>query len=139
MARETFIDTSGFFALVVKRDAMHARSLAWLNAANGSKKHAVTTDYVLDETATLLKVKGFGHLIRPWFDRVKQSEMIRIEWMDEARFNAASEFFFRHADHDYSFTDCTSFVVMRELGLVEALAKDKHFAEAGFRALLLEP
>ena len=38
----------------------------------------------------------------------------------------------------YSFTDCVSFVVMKELGLHEAVTKDGHFKEAGFTALLLD-
>jgi predicted nucleic acid-binding protein len=45
--------------------------------------------------------------------------------------------FRQHADHGYSFTDYTSFVVMRELGLRYALTTDHHFTEAGFRGLLL--
>jgi predicted nucleic acid-binding protein len=45
-------------------------------------------------------------------------------------------FFRKHADHDCSFTDCASFVVMRELRLSQALTTDHHFPQAGFEALL---
>ncbi|MFA7234316.1 MAG: hypothetical protein WC076_09405 [Terrimicrobiaceae bacterium] len=38
-------------------------------------------------------------------------------------------------DHAFSFTDCTSFAVMRRLGLVEAATSDSHFQAAGFRPL----
>ena len=43
------------------------------------------------------------------------------------------------ADHRYSFTDCSSFVLMAELGLKQALTTDRHFIEAGFQALLAAP
>jgi predicted nucleic acid-binding protein len=43
-------------------------------------------------------------------------------------------FFRKHADHQHSFTDCTSFVVMRELKLSQALMTDHHFSQAGFDA-----
>jgi len=61
---------------------------------------------------------------------------VLIEAIDAARFHAAKVLFRRHADHDYSFTDCTSFAVMREQKLTEALTTDAHFTEAGFKALL---
>jgi predicted nucleic acid-binding protein len=51
-------------------------------------------------------------------------------------FSRAQAYFLRHLDHEYSFTDCVSFRVMTDRHLREALTKDAHFAEAGFRVLL---
>jgi predicted nucleic acid-binding protein len=67
---------------------------------------------------------------------VERSEAFRLVWLGPERFELAKAFFRKHADHDYSFTDCSSFVVMRELGLSDALTTDGHFVEAGFHALL---
>jgi len=47
----------------------------------------------------------------------------------------ARSVFFRHRDEDYSFTDCTSFVVMRDLRLKEALTTDRHFRQMGFHVV----
>jgi predicted nucleic acid-binding protein len=41
-------------------------------------------------------------------------------------------------DKTWGFTDCISFVVMREEGLTDAVTADVHFVQAGFRALLRE-
>lgn len=136
MARETLIDSSGFYALLCEDDAAHAASLTWLAELRARAGTAVTTDYILDETATLLKARGGGHLLQEFFKLVTGSRAVRIEWMHPVRFAKARDFFLRHADHGYSFTDCVSFAVMRELRLTDALTTDKHFPEAGFKALL---
>ena len=138
MAREAFVDTSGFYALLVGGDGKHEKATTWLEKAESARQLAATTDYVLDETATLLKSKGHGHLLKGFFERLEGSDVIRIEWTEAGRFRRAKEFFLRHDDHGYSFTDCVSFVVMKELSLLEALSTDKHFKEAGFKALLLD-
>jgi predicted nucleic acid-binding protein len=36
---------------------------------------------------------------------------------------------------DVSFTDCTSFVLMRTLGLQAAFTFDRHFKRAGFKTI----
>ena len=36
-------------------------------------------------------------------------------------------------DKDFSFTDCTSFVMMRRLKIVDAFTADHHFEQMGFR------
>ena len=58
MASETFVDTSGFYALLVEREEMHERAARILQQAQRRRAKFVTTDYVLDETATLLVARG---------------------------------------------------------------------------------
>jgi predicted nucleic acid-binding protein len=60
---------------------------------------------------------------------------VRVEWIGSLRFEAAKVFYRRHSDHRYSFTDCTSLVLMRELRISDVLTTDEHFAEAGFEIL----
>jgi len=130
------VDTSGFYALLVQRDRWHARAKGLLASAAQSGGRFVTTDYILDETATLLKARGLGHLVDAVFETVFASAACRVEWMDPGRFEQARRFFRKHQDQDWSFTDCFSFWLMRLLGLREALTSDKHFREAGFVPLL---
>lgn len=136
MARELFVDTSGFYALLVKRDAGHPAARKILRRAAQGRRRLVTTDYVLDETATLLKARGETRLGASLFERVFASNACRIEWTVESRFIQLSSFFLKHADQAWSFTDCLSFLVMKELRLPEALTTDMHFEQAGFVALL---
>ena len=67
--------------------------------------------------------------------QVDGSSRVRWQWVDATRAENARSLFFRHRDKNYSFTDCTSFVVMRELKLKEALTTDRHFRQIGFRML----
>lgn len=136
MARDVFVDTSGFYSCLVSRDDEHDRAAELLRRAKGEHRF-LTTDYVLDETITLLKMRGQGHHIEEFLGITLSSTACRIEWMDAQRFETARAFLLQHEDHDYSFTDCFSFCIMSELGLQEALTKDEHFQEAGFRPLLV--
>ena len=136
MANDVFVDTSGFYALLVKHDDRHAAASRVLRDAQRRKRRFVTSDYVLDETATLLKARGHGHLLRAFFENVLASGVCRIEWTEPDRFHTVQAFFHKHVDQPWSFTDCLSFCIMKELRLSEALTKDGHFHEAGFVVLL---
>jgi len=116
---------------------MHAQAKRILAAAAQAGGRFVTTDYILDETATLLKARGHGHLVDALFARVFTSSACRVEWMDPDRFEQTSRFFVKHHDQEWSFTDCFSFWVMRLLALSDALTTDRHFREAGFAPLLV--
>jgi predicted nucleic acid-binding protein len=99
-------------------------------------RRLLATDYVVAETVNLANARsGAGVAIRV-LDLLEQSAGIRVEWIGTVRFDMTKKFFRKHADHAYSFTDCTSFVVMRELRLSQALTSDRHFTQAGFEALL---
>ena len=137
MANELFVDTSGLYALLVKTDQQHGAAVTALRAARGISRRCLTTDYVLDETTTLLKMRGHGHLVAPLLDATLDSQACRIIWMDPGRFDSTRRFLAKHNDQQYSFTDCFSFVVMSQCHLRDALTKDHHFRQAGFNPLLV--
>ena len=135
-SREVFVDTSGLYALVDRKDAHHAVARTVVERLLRSGRRLLATDYVVAETVNLANARsGSGVAIRV-LELLEQSAGIRIEWIGAARFDMTKAFFRKHADHPYSFTDCTSFVVMRELKLSQALTSDRYFTQAGFEALL---
>jgi predicted nucleic acid-binding protein len=70
-----------------------------------------------------------------WWRQIEGSSRLRWEWIDAARAERARHAFFRHRDKEWSFTDCTSMVVMHELRLRQALTTDAHFAQMGFQVV----
>lgn len=135
-SRRVFGDTSFFFALVAKRDPAHRQAVAAYEKLLRAGARVVTTDYVVDETLTLTKARIDAPTSLSLLDRMERSESIELEPVTSDKFLASKQYFRKHSDHGYSFTDCTSFVVMRELAIDVALTTDRHFKAAGFEVLL---
>ena len=136
MAREVLIDTSGLYALADRRDPSHVSAARWVARLLKTSIVLVLTDYIIDEACTLAKARAGGYGALQLLEIIDRSEAFRFVWIGEEHFGSAKSFFRKHADHGYSFTDCTSFVVMQELRIRDALTTDRHFTEAGFRPLL---
>ena len=130
-----FVDTAGWMACADQADPAHHRALESRDAALESGCVLVTTDYVIDETLTLLRVRLRLAAAEAWWAQIEGSSRLRWEWIGMARAEKARDVFFRHRDKSYSFTDCTSFVVMKELKLKQALTTDRHFRQMGFEDL----
>ncbi|MFO0897158.1 MAG: type II toxin-antitoxin system VapC family toxin [Pirellulales bacterium] len=128
-----FVDTGVWFAANVSSDHDHLQARALLRRRQSS---LVTTDYVLCELFTLLKVRGQRSRLplagRAFFEQ----RVCHVEHVSSADVVAAWNVFERFRDKDWSFTDCTSYVVMRRLGIVEAAAFDEHFRQFGFVTVL---
>lgn len=133
---EVFADTSALYALIDRRDAWHERTRAAVELVVKAGRLILTTDYVVAETLNLANVRGGNLVATRVLDLIEQSAGVRLEWIGTDRFTRTAAFFRKHADHGYSFTDCSSFVVMREERLSDVLTTDSHFVEAGFRSLL---
>jgi len=133
---EVFADTSAIYALVNRKDPSHDAAKAEVEKLLRGGRRLVTTDYVVTESINLGNARGGSVVALRVLDLVEQSQALKIEWVGVERFEVAKRFFRKHSDHGYSFTDCTSFVVMQEFQLTDALTTDRHFRSAGFHVLL---
>ena len=130
-----FVDTAGWMACADGGDPAHDRACEARDMALKQGNLLVTSDYVIDETLTLIRMRLGLAAARTWWDQVAGSRRLRWEWVGPARAERARTVFFRYRDKDYSFTDCTSFVVMQDLKLRQALTTDRHFQQMGFQLL----
>ena len=127
-----FVDTAGWMACADASDPAHEACRASRDNALRAGQVLVTTDYVVDETLTLIRLRLSLSAAEAWWRQIDASPRVRWERIDEARFERALELLFRHRDKAYSFTDCTSFALMRELKITSALTTGKHFKQMGF-------
>ena len=133
--RLMFVDTAAWVAAADHADAAgsdvrKARD-QWLSEGGG----LTTTDYVIDETLTTIRFRLGLDAAEAWWLQIDGSSRLRMELIDGARRERALALFFRYRDKEFSFTDCCSFVLMRELRIRRALTLDHHFRQAGFEVV----
>ncbi len=131
--RRIFVDTSAFVALEDRADASHTQALGYRDTIKAQRLPLITTNFVLDETYTWLRV-NLGHQQAVDFgEAIQGSRVVEIIHVTPEIEQEAWRIFRRYKDKTFSFTDCTSFVVLNRLGITEAFAIDEHFAQVGFR------
>lgn len=128
-----FVDTSAWYAYEVPDDVNHFKAREFAERLKrGEFGSIITSDYVLDESITLLRMRKGLHVSSAFIQKVLKSESVTIVWVDKAIFNKALEMFLRSEKKAWSFTDCTSFTIMRELKIADSFSFDENFKEAGF-------
>ena len=130
-----FIDTWGWVSLHNRRETKHDEVKAFYSKYRLSGENIYTTDYVLDETLTLLFRRLPLDLAKTSMksinDAIEQG-YLHMEWMSVSRFEATKVLRLRFDDKPrISFTDLSSMVVMKELGVKDILTGDEHFEHVG--------
>src|SRR5437879_183343 len=100
-AVDVFMDTAGFLALWDASDAHHNRATILQGELTGNRRQFLTTDYIVDETVTLLLVRHSHEAAADFLQTVRTSESLRLEWISGDRFHAAADFFSRHEDKEW--------------------------------------
>ncbi len=130
------IDSSFVVALVNPKDENHEKALNL--SIEFDRRPMLITDVILLEIGNAL-ARGFKSESIDAIEGLLASNEVEVLRLDEILFERAFELYKSHADKSYGLVDCISFVVMRDHEISAALTHDRHFVQAGFRALMRDP
>jgi len=128
-----YIDTGAFLARYLSKDQYHGEAHAFWDSIRRKSETCVTSNFVLDETFTLLgRHTGYGFAAQR-AKNIYASESLNIlrpSLEDELK---ALGFFEKYSDQRLSFTDCVSFVLMKSQNIKRVFTFDQHFQLPGFQ------
>ena len=97
----------------------------------------LTTEFVLIELADGMASPLSRKSCAAFIDWLRLDEDVTIVPATSELFDEGLALYRSRDDKKWSLTDCTSFVVMKREGLVEALSRNHNFDQAGFKPLLI--
>jgi predicted nucleic acid-binding protein len=132
--KQIFVDTGAWDALVDSGDLNHELALLFQGEISGRYK-LVATNYVLDELYTLLLMNvGYRRTVefKQQLDALVEEKVLQVIWVTPEIATEAWRIFEQfNKDKEWSFTDCVSYAVMKQLEIDEAFAFDHHFEQMG--------
>ena len=128
-----FIDSSAFVALNNRLDGTHQRAVELNNSLVGKEFRFFTSNFVISESLTMIAQKvSLERAVRFKEEDFRDVDVVKIT---EAHEDQAFEIFKHLTSKNISFVDCTSFAVMRSLGITTVFSFDEHFKKMGFKML----
>lgn len=134
--RIVFADTGYWIALVNPDDDLHHKAIEISKTL--SSVYIVTSEMVLTEVLNDFSKRGdfFRQAAIDLIENLIQNHNVSVVPQTSVHFWEGILLYKQRPDKRWSLTDCVSFRIMQEYGIIEALAYDKHFEQAGFKALL---
>jgi predicted nucleic acid-binding protein len=127
-----FVDTSAWFAYFLPVDPNHQRVRTYVGSL---AEPTATTDYCIDETLTLLSVRGEPRRALEAGRAFFHEQVARIQFLTAEQIQRAWILFQRRATAGWSFTDCTSKIVIDDLNIRSAAALDEDFQQFGIQVM----
>jgi len=138
MSDMVFVDTVAWIALINLDDALHENASTRMTELVGKRTRLLTTEFVLLEVADALSAPAVRSQTIRFLNGLRVNRALQIISADAELIEAGWNLFCLRSDKDWGLTDCTSFALMQQHTLTDALTADRHFVQAGFRALMLE-
>lgn len=133
-----FADAGYWIALLNPKDGLHAKARQVSGKLGRSR--IVTSEMVLTEV--LNAFAGKGEPLRTaackLVEQIRSDPNAEVVPMTSNAFRQAMERYCSRSDKTWGLTDCTSFLIMEQKGIGDALCADRDFQQAGFSALLIE-
>lgn len=130
--KRIFVDTGAWYALIDRSDPDHRRAADFLRKNSLS---LVTTNFIFDETVTLLRNRLGWEVAADFGKKLKDSAFVSLAAVTAADEERAWEIFLKFRDKAFSYSDCTSFAFMQRLKMDTAFAFDSHFKVMKFQVM----
>ena len=131
-----FLDTAFIQALLNSRDDYHNRAKNLFSRVTAASEVWLTEAILVEVGNALSKFNRRG--AAQFIQQCYRTDNIRVVSITTELFVQALALYQSRSDKTWGLTDCISFVVMRTNNLLDAVTADRHFTQAGFRALMLE-
>ncbi|MBN1899810.1 type II toxin-antitoxin system VapC family toxin [Candidatus Sumerlaeota bacterium] len=123
-----FVDTSAWFACVAPKDPNHQKAMEW---CKNNSETLITTDYIIDETLSLLKARGQIEVAISMGEAFFKNGLSAVHFLTRDEILISLDIFCKYNDKEWSFTDCTSKCIMDRLSIKKAFSFDRHFIQFG--------
>ena len=131
-----FVDTAAWVAISLKNDQFHRAAAKFQLQLRRSKEELLTSNFILDETYTVLLYQSdYANVVRFYNHMLVmiRGGILRVFHVTEEIEGEAWEVFKRfNQDKQWSFTDCTSKVIMDVSAVSEVFTFDRNFGQMGF-------
>lgn len=131
-----FLDTSFLIAYHNRKDENHEEASKWVSNIRKERIRFVISDYIFDEVLTVLLARGSKKLSIDVGKKIMESDRITLIRVDGIVFDKAWEIYQNYSDKNWSFTDCTSYVLMKALNILKGVSFDEHFKQFGFEVVI---
>lgn len=132
-----FLDTSFIQALLNPHDDYHQKAKQLFPRVRAASE-VWLTEAILAEVGNALSSFNRNGAVQ-FIQQYYRTDNIKVISVDTTLLMQALVLYQSHPDKIWGLTDCISFVVMQQQNLTDAVTGDRHFTQAGFRALMLEP
>lgn len=132
------IDTSYLLALSFESDEHYQRATELSIRLDDIRARLVVTRAVLLEVGDALSRSWQRDAALRLLYALEADPIVEIIELPETLYHEALGLFRSRPDKDWGLSDCASFVVMEQRGITDALMADRHFLQAGYRALLVD-
>jgi len=123
----TFVDASGWIALVNANDTLHQQSVRLFEQRLNEGRGFVTSSVVLLEVGNWLSPVPLRRLASGLMERIEHSTRIQVVELTPELYRKGWQLYRERPDKDWGVIDCISFTIMQERNIVEALTGDRHF------------
>ncbi|MBN2578499.1 MAG: type II toxin-antitoxin system VapC family toxin [Pirellulales bacterium] len=136
-SRVVFLDTAYAIAISSPKDEFHEKALVLADQLVKQDARLVTTRAVMVEIGNSLAKQKYRKAAVELLQSLENDPKVEIFPVTEELYQQGFNLYRQREDKEWGLTDCISFVVMKDLGLSEALTPDEDFTQAGFWAILV--